>query len=75
MLAHWPMSSLRWQNTRYQNLEKAKTNNNCVTNYRRPARGPHESKNGEINTKSFNVSGNIVSLLVLLSTFRGFHLA
>ena len=28
------MSSLRRRNTRYQNLEKAKINDNCVTNYR-----------------------------------------
>ena len=46
-LAHWPMSSLRRRNTRYQNLEKAKTNDNCVTNYQ-PASNPHGSKGGEI---------------------------
>ena len=33
-LAHWSTSSLRRRNTRYQNLEKAKINDNCVTNYR-----------------------------------------
>ena len=60
-LAHWPMPSLIRQNTRYQNPEKAKTNDNY-----RPASNPHESKGGEIrDTKTFNVSHNIVSWLVL----------
>ena len=40
-LAHWPMSSLRRRNTRYQDpeIEKAKTNDNCVTNYRAASPG------------------------------------
>ena len=50
MLAHRPMLSLRPRNTRYQNLEKSKTNENCVTNYR-PASNPHESKGSEIRYK------------------------
>ena len=38
-VAHLPMSSLRRRNTRYLNVEKAKTNDDCVTDYR-PARDP-----------------------------------
>ena len=64
-LAHWATSSLRQWNAIYQNPVKAKTNDNCVTNYR-PASDPHESKGGEIrDTKALNLSLNIVSLLVL----------
>ena len=73
-LAHLAMSSLRRWNARYQNPEKAKTNDDCVTNYR-PASDPHESKGGEVkDTKSFNVSRNIVSLLVLGRCFVFFTL-
>ena len=49
-LAHWPMSSLRKRNTRYQNPEEAKTNDNCVRNYQ-PASDPHEIKCDEIRYK------------------------
>ena len=49
-LVHWAMSSLRQGNVLYQNPVKAKTNDNCVTNYR-PASDPHESKGGEIRYK------------------------
>ena len=49
-LAHWATSSLRQWNAIYQNPVKAKTNDNCVTNYR-PASDPHESKGGEIRYK------------------------
>ena len=49
-LAHWAMSSLKRCNARYQNPEKSKTNDDCVTNYR-PASDPHESKGGEVRYK------------------------
>ena len=62
-LAHWPMSSLRRRNTRYQNLEKAKANDNCVTNYR-PASDSHESKGIEIRYKILQRVAPLFSLLV-----------
>ena len=58
-LVHWPMSSLRRQNTRYQNPKKAKTSENCSklsaswATYRRVK-----------VAKTFNVSRNIISFLV-----------
>ena len=71
-LAHWPMSSLRKRNTRYQNPEKAKTNDNCS---KLSASDPHGGKGSEIrDTKTFNVSRNIVSWLVLGRCFPFFTL-
>ena len=65
---------MRW-NARYQNPEKAKTNDNCVTNYR-PASDPHESKGGEmrykIRQRVAQLLANIVSLLVLGRCFAFF---
>ena len=73
-LAHCPMSGLRRRNMRYQNLEKAKTNYNCVTNYQ-PASDAHESKGSEIRYKNPSTCRATVSLLVLSrrSTFFTLH--
>ena len=68
-LAHWAMSSLRGWNARYQNPEKAKSNDNCVTNYR-PASDPHESKGGEIRYKILQR----VAQHCFVAMFRVFHL-
>ena len=48
-LAHWATSSLGQWNARYQNPEKAKTNDNCVTSYR-PASDPRESQESYLTT-------------------------
>ena len=69
-----PMSSLRWQNTRCQNLEKAKTNNNCVTNYW-PTSNQHESKGGEIRYKILQRVAQHCFVASFGSMFRVFHLA
>ena len=73
-LAHWATSSLRRWNAIYQNPVKAKTNYNCVTNYR-PASDPHESKGGEIRYKILRFAQHwFVSLLALGRCFAFFTL-
>ena len=57
----------------YQNPEKAKTNDNCVTNYR-PACDPHESKGGEIRYKILRFAQHCF-VASFGSMFRVFHLA
>ena len=61
-LAHWATSAI------YQNPEKAKTNDSCVTSYR-PASDPHESTDGEIRYKILRFVASFGSM------FRVFHLA
>ena len=67
------MSSLRRRNTRYQNLEKVKTNDNCVTNYR-PASDPHERKGGEIRYKILQRVAQHCFVACFESTFRVFNM-
>ena len=72
-LAHCATSSLRQRNAIYQNPEKAKTNDNCVTNYG-PASDPHESKGGEIRYKILRFAQHCF-VASFGSMFRVFHLA
>ena len=72
-LAHWATSRLRQWTAIYQNPEKAKTNDNCVTNYR-PASDPHESKGGEIRYKILCFAQHCF-VASFGSMFRVFHLA
>ena len=53
------------------NPEKAKTNDNCVTNYR-PASDPHESKGGEIRYKILRFAQHCF-VASFGSMFRVFH--
>ena len=55
------------------NPEKAKTNDNCVTNYR-PASDPHESKGSKIRYKILRFSQHYFAAS-FGSMFRVFHLA
>ena len=72
-LAHWATSSLRQWNAIYQNPEKAKTNDNCVTNYR-PASNPHERKGSEIRYKILRFAQHCF-VASFESMFRVFHLS
>ena len=67
------LSSLKRRNTRYQNLEKAKTILNCVTNYR-PASDPNGSKGGERRLKILERVAQHCFVASFGSTFCVFHL-
>ena len=73
-VAHWAMSNWRQWNARYQNPEKAKTNDNCVTNYMQPASNPDESKGGEIRYKILQLVVQHCFIASFGLLFRVFHL-